>query len=221
MGIFQSGTGKSEYYPPKNPGESMKKLEEYMHAGDFNIVKLAHMHLFLYSLHPFSNGNKRTTRIIESLAIQTHFDAGHYFKGMGYWYKKNMPTYLKNVRNVLSGKMDLKDWVIYYVGSFQSMAEYSLQELRFLKNSLGEKIEYSRQRYYDDVDNIINRFYLKKKDEFFTAKELNTYLKDYDKIYSDEKQIYKRISKHLKDDLIRKTDEMEGRFTLYRVNLER
>lgn len=221
MGIFQSPNGKSDYYPPKNPKGAIMKLEEYMNNWDFNIVKLAHMHLFLYSLHPFSNGNKRSTRIIESLAIQTHFDTGHYFKGMWYFYKKNMPTYIKTVRGVLSGKIWLDTWVKYYVDSFHAMARFSLTDLKIQKQSIASKISPIRLKYYDDTDTIINRFYLKHADEFFTAKELNKYLADYDKVYSDNKQIYKRIQKHLKDNLIFKTEEKEGRETLYRVQLER
>jgi Fic family protein len=220
MGIFQSPNGKSEYYPPKNPEAAMNKLEEYMSNWEFNIIKLAHLHLFLYSLHPFSNGNKRSTRIIESLAIQSRFDKGHYFKGMGYFYKKNMPTYLKKVKGVLSGKIDLKEWVLYYVSSFQTMARFSITDLQMQQQSITWKISPSRIRYYDATDQIIDRFYLKNLDNFFTAKQLNKYLVDYDKVYSDNKQIYKRIQKHMKDNLIYKTEEKEGRDTLYRVQLE-
>lgn len=221
MWIFQKASGKSEYYPPVNPEKSIEKLQEYMNTWDFNIVKLAHMHLFLYSIHPFSNGNKRSTRIIESLAIQCYFDKWHYFKGMGYHFKKHMPSYLKKVKWVLSGNITLREWVIYYVSSFQTMARHSLQDLKYSRAELYDILSKSRMRYYDETDKIFSRFYMKNRDEFFTAKDLNKYIAWYDKIYSDNKQIYKRIQKHLKDHLIYKTDQKEGRDTLYRVSLER
>jgi hypothetical protein len=100
------------------------------------------------------------------------------------------------------------------------MARFSLTDLKIQKQSIASKISPIRLKYYDDTDTIINRFYVKHSDEFFTARELNKYLTDYDKIYSDNKQIYKRIQKHLKDNLIFKTNEKEGRETLYRVQLE-
>lgn len=221
MWIFNSVNGDIDYLPPLDPTKYIDKLCNYFNKWEFNIIKLANLHLILYSLHPFYNGNKRTTRIIESLYIQWNYDKWHYFKWMWYWFKKNINSYIKQVRDVLSWKKTLKQWNIYYINSFLDMCKYSLHEIQNLKNDITLFVKPSRVKYYNDKDKIFYRFYLNSKDKLFSIKELFLYLNKNWIKYSDMNKLNKRITKHLKDEIIIKTNEKNGKMFLYRFNIEK
>lgn len=219
MWIFNKINWKTEYTPPENPKGYIENLVDYFNTWNLNILKLANLHLFLYAIHPFSNWNKRTTRVIESLYIQKLYDKGHYFKWMWYWFKKNINTYLKQIKSVLTWKTTLKQWDLFYMNSFVDMCKYSVFEAKNLKNDLSKVISKDRIRYYNDKDRVFYRFYLKNIDKLFTVRDIFTYLQKNNIEYSDEKQITKRLSKHIFDNIIVKTDNKEGKRALYRFNI--
>jgi len=219
MWIFRTVNWKIDYFPPEKPDEYINELCEYFNKWSFNLVKLSNLHLILYSLHPFYNWNKRTTRVIETLYIQANYDKWHYFKWMWYWFKKNIKTYMKNVRDVLSWKKTLKQWNQYYINSFLDMCEYSLYEITNLKKDIKKVIEPTRVRYYDDKDQIFYRFYLNNKDTLFSIKELFNYLNANWIRYSEMNQLNKRISKHQRDNIIEKTDLKKWKMALYKLNI--
>ena len=221
MGIFQAVNWKTWYTPPEIPDKYIEELIEYFNTWDLNIVKLANLHLILYAIHPFSNWNKRTTRVLESLYIQKKYDKWHYFKWMWYWFKKNIKTYLKQVRDVLSWKNSLKDWNLFYMNSFIDMCKYSIYEAQHLKEDISKNVPANRLRYYNDTDKVFYRFYLKNKDRLFSTRDIFLYLAKNDIEYSDEKQVTKRLSKHIKDNLISKTDQKIWKRSLYKFNINK
>lgn len=99
------------------------------------------------------------------------------------------------------------------------MCNYSFYEAKNLKDDISKVIPKDRLRYYNDNDKIFYRFYLKNKDRLFTVRDIFLYLQKNNIIYSDEKQITKRLSKHIFDDIIVKTDNKEGKRVLYRFNI--
>ena len=219
MGIFKRHNGEIPYMPPKEPAEGLQKFVDYFNTGEVNISKIANLHLVIYSLHPFTNGNKRTTRVLESLYIQSHLDNGHLLKWMWYWFKKNIQTYIQELRNVLSWKKTLKHWNRYYMREFIKMTEYSVFEHKNLKEDILQRIPENRHRYYDDKDKVFYRFYLSHKDNFFSIKDVNKYLNNNAIAYNDPNVINKRFAKHVKDELIIKTDHKDGKMAMYRFNI--
>jgi hypothetical protein len=105
------------------------------------------------------------------------------------------------------------------MNSFVDMCKYSVFEAKNLKNDLSKVISKDRIRYYNDKDRVFYRFYLKNIDKLFTVRDIFTYLQKNNIEYSDEKQITKRLSKHIFDNIIVKTDNKEGKRALYRFNI--
>ena len=95
------------------------------------------------------------------------------------------------------------------MNSFIDMCKYSIYEAQHLKEDLSKRVPEGRLRYYNDKDKIFYRFYLKNKDKLFTVRDIFLYLKNNIIEYSDEKQITKRLNKHINDSIINKTTEKE------------
>jgi hypothetical protein len=79
------------------------------------------------------------------------------------------------------------------------MCEYSVYEAQNLKEDILKIIPKNRVRYYNDYDKIFYRFYLKNKDRLFTIRDIFIYMQKNNIKYSNEKQITKRLNKHIND----------------------
>ena len=130
-----------------------------------------------YALHPFFNWNKRTTRVLETMYIQSYIDNNHYLKGMAYWFRKNQQEYIGIIKDVLTSKKSIKEWVIYYMNEFEQMSKYSLLESKYILDSdIKKYISPDRQRYYDDKDLVYYRFIYIYWENNFSITELKQYL---------------------------------------------
>jgi len=95
------------------------------------------------------------------------------------------------------------------MNSFIDMCKYSIYEAQHLKKDISKNISANRLRYYNDTDKVFYRFYLKNKDKLFSTRDIYLYLSKNNIKYSDEKQVTKRLAKHINDNLISKTDQKD------------
>lgn len=81
--VYDSKTGMPEYIPPEYfdvPG-LLKELEEYINnSTDHPIIKAAVLHYQLVTIHPFEDGNGRTSRIMSNYVLSYY---GYGFKEIG------------------------------------------------------------------------------------------------------------------------------------------
>ena len=81
--VYDSKTGIPEYIPPEYsdiPG-LLKELEDYIiNSSDHPIIKAAILHYQLVTIHPFEDGNGRTSRIMSNYLLSYY---GYGFKEIG------------------------------------------------------------------------------------------------------------------------------------------
>ena len=81
--VYDSKTGRPEYIPPEYsdvPG-LLKELEDYINnSDDHPIIKAAVLHYQLVTIHPFEDGNGRTSRIMSNYVLSYY---GYGFKEIG------------------------------------------------------------------------------------------------------------------------------------------
>ena len=81
--VYDSKTGRPEYIPPEYsdvPG-LLKELEDYINnSDDHPIIKAAILHYQLVTIHPFEDGNGRTSRIMSNYVLSYY---GYGFKEIG------------------------------------------------------------------------------------------------------------------------------------------
>ena len=75
--IANAVTGEILYTPPEGEAiirDKLKNLEDFIHGGDDldPLIKLALVHYQFEAIHPFSDGNGRTGRIINILFLILH-----------------------------------------------------------------------------------------------------------------------------------------------------
>lgn len=193
------------YLPPENPLKILKNLLDFINTENITISHLAIFHIIFYGLHPFQNWNKRVTRLLESALIQYYFDNKHLCVWMWFYFKKNIVTYFKVVSGVLSGKFSITQWVRFYQESFVEMWKISLEQAEIKKLwKISDFLPKARLVYYDNNDDILFRFYKKRKS--FSLKEYKKFIKwEIQNIWNIPQFINRKIKKHLKDWIIKQT----------------
>lgn len=215
--IFKNNRSLTWWLPPYTPPEKefiedkLEKLFDYMNNWDFNLWKLALFHLVFYWIHPFSNWNKRTTRVLESWLIQKYFDFWHLCQWMWFYFRNDISNYYNYLSKTLSWELPVSQWINYYMKSFERMWRMSKEQSEILIMwYITDILSDERCKYYDKIDEVFYRFYKRKMDTWFKKDELREYIK-YEWLLSDNlsQWLKRRIEKHLKDWLIIEVKEWE------------
>lgn len=141
-----------------------------------NIFDVFEIHGIMYEAHIFNNGNKRISRIIESLLIKIYNFAPSIPISYGYYIYNDF--YINNLVNLVIDNKDFKSWANF------AYASALLAWLEILY-----KINISQKEFFFDHIGLSEFFpFVPKKDDFF-LKEL-------------EKTTSKKRSDFLPDDII-------------------
>lgn len=104
-------------------------------------------HCQLVAIHPFLDGNGRTSRIITTLMLIQHNYEHTRFFALESYYNRDRKSYYQALSSVdkdrVKGKPDLTRWLEYYVGGMLIEAERArsqIEELLEKNRLLGEKV---------------------------------------------------------------------------------
>jgi len=114
-------TGEVFFRPPKNeevPG-LMKDLLNWINSKGAKeiepIIESGIVHYEFVRIHPFIDGNGRTSRVLATLILYKRgFDAKQFFC-LDDYYDSNRPEYYKALRSVDQETLDLTHWLEYFV----------------------------------------------------------------------------------------------------------
>jgi len=114
-------TGEVFFRPPKNeevPG-LMKDLLNWINSKGAKeiepIIESGIVHYEFVRIHPFIDGNGRTSRVLATLILYKRgFDAKQFFC-LDDYYDSNRPAYYKALRSVDRETLDLTHWLEYFV----------------------------------------------------------------------------------------------------------
>lgn len=147
--VVNESTGKVIYTPPEGEDiirEKLKNLEEFIHAEDDMdpLVKLALIHYQFEAIHPFTDGNGRTGRIINILFLT--------FKGL-----LNLPVlylskaiierkseYYRLLREVTE-KEQWEPWILFMLEAIEETAEFTRERIIAIRDLMEETMQKARQ----------------------------------------------------------------------------
>jgi len=147
--ISNSSTGEVIYTPPE--GETvirnkLKNLENYIHAEDETdpLIKLAVIHYQFEAIHPFTDGNGRTGRIINILYLILR---GLLDLPVLYLSKaiiQNKPAYYSLLRQVTE-KEKWEPWILFVLETVRETAEFTRNQVIAIHELMEETLEKAKR----------------------------------------------------------------------------
>nr|MBC7611855.1 Fic family protein [Pseudopedobacter sp.] len=145
------------YTPPEGDTiirEKLKELEHFMNDNEFSnldgLIKMALIHYQFEAIHPFSDGNGRTGRILNVLYLINQNLIGLPVLYLSYYIIQNKADYYRLLREVTE-KGIWVDWVKFIVKGVGETAALTLQKINAilqLKTNSEEKIEKALKASY-------------------------------------------------------------------------
>jgi len=146
--ISNRETGEVRYTPPRGgPGirEKLANLEEYLlgRDGPDPLIRMAAGHYQFEAIHPFTDGNGRTGRILnilylvhsELLSIPVLYLSRHVIQ--------NKPEYYRRLRDVTENG-DWEPWLIFLLQGVEETAAWTPGRIGAIRDLLDETIEQCR-----------------------------------------------------------------------------
>jgi len=129
--------GEIIYTPPEGEKiirDKLANLEKFIHEDDEfdDLIKLALIHYQFEAIHPFTDGNGRTGRIINVLylILKKRLDLPILY--LSKFIIENKNQYYKLLRNV-SEKEEWQEWVIYILNAIKETANYTGEKILQIK----------------------------------------------------------------------------------------
>ena len=133
--ILNAATGEIIYTPPEGEElirKKLKNLEDYMNtAGDDDtdiLIKLAVMHYQFEAIHPFSDGNGRTGRILNILFLVMHDLLELPVLYLSKYIIENKTAYYNGL-NQVTEKEQWENWILFMLNAIEETAGYTQQKI--------------------------------------------------------------------------------------------
>lgn len=188
---LKNANNQTIYTPPVGEDvirNKLKNLENFINSdGNMDpLIKMALMHYQFEAIHPFSDGNGRTGRILLLLylKLQKLLDIPAIF--LSEYIIKNKTDYYRKLRNVTE-KEGWEAWILYMLKMIEYTANKGLQRLKNVTNLMHDMTEEIRmilpKVYSKDLVEILFRLpYTKRQflidSKLGTSKTVGNYLRD-------------------------------------------
>ena len=147
--ITNAATGEILYTPPEGEAiirHKLKNLEDFIHGGDDldPLIKLALVHYQFEAIHPFSDGNGRTGRIINILFLVLHglLDLPVLYLSKSIIERKN--DYYRLLRQVTEQGL-WEPWILYMLKAVEDTAVFTRERILAIRTLMIETMERSRK----------------------------------------------------------------------------
>lgn len=131
--------GSLEYRGPDadRVPELMAEVVRWLERGDLEanpVVRAAMAHLHVVSVHPFSDGNGRVARIVQSLVLALNGPISPEFSSIEEYLGDNTPAYYEALRKTQGGSYlpdrDASGWVDFCIEAHLAQARQRLAQIR-------------------------------------------------------------------------------------------
>ena len=147
--IANAATGEILYTPPEGEAiirDKLKNLEDFIHGGDDldPLIKLALVHYQFEAIHPFSDGNGRTGRIINILFLILHglLDLPVLYLSKSIIERKN--DYYRLLRQVTEQGL-WEPWILYMLKAVEDTAVFTRERILAIRALMIETMERARK----------------------------------------------------------------------------
>jgi len=147
--IANAATGEILYTPPEGEAiirDKLKNLEDFIHAGDDMdpLIKLALVHYQFEAIHPFSDGNGRTGRIVNILFLVLHglLDLPVLYFSNSIIKRKS--DYYRLLRQVSEQGL-WEPWILYMLKAVEDTAVFTRERILAIRALMIETMERAKK----------------------------------------------------------------------------
>jgi len=153
--ISNAVSGEVVYTPPEGETvirDKLKNLEEYIHTKDGvdPLIKLALIHYQFESIHPFSDGNGRTGRIINILFLVFNDFLDLPVLYLSKYIIENKSAYYRMIRGVTEDQQ-WEPWILYMLDAVEQTAIYTRDKIIGIRDLLEETRQFAKNKLPDRV----------------------------------------------------------------------
>ncbi|MCF8241294.1 MAG: Fic family protein [Melioribacteraceae bacterium] len=147
---ISNSKGEVVYSPPEGEEvirNKLRNLEEFIHTDDEldDLIKMALIHYQFEAIHPFTDGNGRTGRIINVLYLILKGQLDLPILYLSKYIIENKNDYYKRLRNVTE-KNEWQPWIIYILNAIEDTAKFTSVKIIQIKNLLDKTTEVAKNK---------------------------------------------------------------------------
>lgn len=145
--ISNKKTGEIIYTPPEGETiirDKLKNLEEFINNSDDDIdplIKMAIIHYQFEAIHPFSDGNGRTGRILNILYLVSNELLEIPILYLSKYIIENKKAYYNGLRSVTEDNK-WAEWILYVLDAIEKTALFTQQKIDSIILLMNETSEY-------------------------------------------------------------------------------
>ncbi len=171
--VVNDRTGEVIYTPPEGEDlirTKLKNLEDFLNLNDDHIdplIKMAIAHYQFEAIHPFSDGNGRTGRIINILHLVQQNLLSMPILYMSRYILDNRQDYYRLLREVTESE-NWRPWITYMLRAVEETSLLTLDKIEAINQTMvdmGEQIKDQLPKIYskDLVELLFHRPYTKRQ----------------------------------------------------------
>ena len=147
--ISNATTGEVIYTPPEGETiirDKLKNLELYIHEENAvdPLIKLALIHYQFESIHPFSDGNGRTGRILSILFLVFKDLLGLPVLYLSRYIIDKKNDYYRLLRKVTEYE-EWEPWILYMLDAIEQTALYTREKIIHIRDLMVETLQFAKQ----------------------------------------------------------------------------
>lgn len=148
--IGNAGTGKVLYTPPEGPDRIRTMLanwERFIHEATETdpLIRLAVMHYQFEAIHPFTDGNGRTGRVLNILFLIQEGLIELPVLYLSRYILRNRPRYYRLLRSVTE-EQAWEPWLLYMLEAVERTAQWTTHKVRAIRSLLDETCTFVREQ---------------------------------------------------------------------------
>jgi len=153
--IANATTGKVVYTPPEGETvirEKLRNLENFIHSEDQldPLIRMTLMHYQFEAIHPFTDGNGRTGRILNILFLVSCRLLDIPVLYLSKYIIENKQDYYRLLRNVTE-KEAWEAWVLFMLDAVEQTAIYTRDKILGIRALLDATLEEAREKLPERV----------------------------------------------------------------------
>ncbi|MFM2430781.1 MAG: hypothetical protein RLZZ511_1994 [Cyanobacteriota bacterium] len=144
--LVEQNSGKVIYTPPEGAEllyQMLSNWEQFLHeATDFDpLVRLAIMHYQFEAIHPFTDGNGRTGRILNILFLIEQGLLEIPVLYLSRYIIQHKQDYYHRLYQV-TAKSNWQDWILFMLNAIRETADWTAKKVNAIRQLMDETIEY-------------------------------------------------------------------------------
>lgn len=147
-------TGAVIYTPPEGETrlrQMLKNWEDFLHTDAAQtpfdpLVRMAVLHYQFEAIHPFTDGNGRTGRVLNSLFLVDQDLLSQPILYLSRYIIAHRADYYRLLEHV-SRSGDWEEWLLFILRGIEDTARWTVRKIEAMRTLTGELTEYLRQHY--------------------------------------------------------------------------